>query len=382
MDFKNRIKKTITAYKGLSTLGLSHIISSGMNAVLWFIVAAISGPEGYGEIGFYIAIALISSVVATPGISNTLLVYSNKDEKINSSLFGFAMVLIIISSIIIIFIVNNFSTSLFFLGYSIFGLVTTDIISKKLFAQFLKITVIQRIFSIILAISLYHMIGIEGVIFGLAFSYLVFIPKFIVILKKHPIDLNILKKYKIFMLNNYGFDINSILTSQLDKILIFPLYGSLILGNYYLAFQVLTISSVLPGTVYQYLLTSETKEKSFKNLKLVTIIFPIILSIIVIILSPIIFPIFFPDYLQVVGLIQIMILAMIPQTINLMYIAKFMTTGNSRIALNGSILFIISQVLGIIILGEILDTLGLAIALILGNVVQFIYYSIKFKLSI
>ena len=78
MDFKNRIKTTITAYKGLSTLGLSHIISSGMNAVLWFIVAAISGPEGYGEIGFYIAIALISSVVATPGISNTLLVYGNK----------------------------------------------------------------------------------------------------------------------------------------------------------------------------------------------------------------------------------------------------------------------------------------------------------------
>ena len=382
MDFKNRIKKTITAYKGLSTLGLSHIISSGMNAVLWFIVAAISGPEGYGEIGFYIAIALISSVVATPGISNTLLVYSNKDEKINSSLFGFAIVLIIISSIIIIFIVNNFSTSLFLLGYSVFGLVTTEIIGKKLFSQFLKITIIQRILSMILAISLYYLIGIEGVIFGLAFSYLVFIPKFIDVLKRNPIDLNVLKKYKIFMLNNYGFDINTILTAQLDKILIFPLFGTIILGNYYLAIQVLTISIILPGTIYQYLLTHETKTKTFKNLKLVTIIFPIIISIIVIILSPIIFPIFFPEYLEVVGLIQIMILAIIPQTANLMYISKFLTSERSRIVLNGSIIYIITQIAGIIILGEIFDTLGLAIALILGNVMQFIYYSIKLKLSI
>jgi len=382
MDFKNKIKETITAYKGLSTLGLTHIIANGMNTVLWLIIAAISGPESYGELGFYIAIALISSVVAMPGITNTLLVYGDKDKKIDSTLFSFGIILIIISSIIIIFIVNNFSTSLFLLGYSIFGLVTTEIIGKKLFSQFLKITIIQRILSIILAISLYYLIGLEGVIFGLAFSYLVFIPKFIDVLKRNPVDLNILKKYKIFMLNNYGFDINSILTTQLDKILIFPLFGTIILGNYYLAIQVMAISIILPGTIYQYLLTHETKTKTFKNLKLATIIFPIITSIIVIILSPIIFPIFFPEYVDVVGLIQIMILAIIPQTINLMYISKFMTTERSRIVLNGSILFIISQVIGIIILGEIFDTLGLAIALILGNVVQFIYYSIKLKLSI
>ena len=382
MDFKNKIKETITAYKGLSTLGLTHIIANGMNTVLWLIIAAISGPESYGELGFYIAIALISSVVAMPGITNTLLVYGDKDKKIGSTLFSFGIILIIISSIIIIFIVNNFSTSLFFLGYSIFGLVTTEIIGKKLFSQFFKITIIQRILSIILAISLYYLIGIEGVIFGLAFSYLIFIPKFIDVLKRNPVDLNILKKYKIFMLNNYGFDINSILTTQLDKILIFPLFGTIILGNYYLAIQVMAISTILPGTIYQYLLTHETKTKTFKNLKLATILFPIITSIIVIILSPIIFPIFFPEYVEVVGLIQIMILATIPQTINLMYITKFLTSERSRIALNGSILFIITQITGIIILGEIFDTLGLAIALILGNVVQFIYYSIKFKLSI
>lgn len=381
MNFKDRIKETFGSHRGLTTLGFANIISTGMNALLWFIIAGILEVESYGQIGFFIAIVLITSVIATPGISNTILVYGNKDKKINSPLFAIAIILIITSSIVLLFIVNNFSTSIFLLGYSVFGLVTTELISKKLFVKFFRITVIQRVLSIVSTVSMYYILGIEGIFFGLALSYLVFIPNFIIILKRDSIDFNILKKYKNFMLNNYGFDINTILTAQLDKILIFPLYGAIILGNYYLAIQVLTLAIIIPGSVYQYLLPQETKEKSFKNLKLLTITFSIIIAIIVILLSPVIFPVFFPGYQQTVELVQVMILAIIPQTINLMYITKFLTDGKSRIVLTGSILFIISQILGIVFLGEMLGVFGLALSLILGNVIQLIYYSIGSKYS-
>lgn len=376
MTFSDKIKNLVLSYKGLSTLGISNVLSSIIAVVFWFLVAFIVETEDYGRISFFISIALIVSAFATPGISNTLMVYGSKDIKIRAPLFLFAIILVTIASIIVFFIINDFATSLFLFGYATFSLTISELLGRKLFGQILKISVIQKILSIATSVSLYYVIGLDGIILGLALSYLIYIPKFVVILKQFSFNFSVLKKYKGFMQDNFGFDLSRILTTQVDKLIIFPLFGFLTLGNYFLAIQVLAIGIIIPGTVYQYLLPQESKVKSFKNLKIATIIFAGIIAILTIVLAPVLLPILFPNFVDVVEMIQIMILAIFPQTINLMYITKFLTKGKSRVVLIGSALFIIVQISTIVVLGNMIGIYGIALALLFGHVVEFFYLMI------
>ena len=377
MTFWDKIKNLILSYKGLSTLGISNVLSSIILVVFWFLVAFIVEAEDYGKISYYLAIATIASAIATPGISNTLMVYGSKDTKIRSPLFLIGIILVTIASIILFFIIDDFATSLFLLGYATFSLTISELMGRKLFDQILKISVIQKILSIATSVSLYYLIGLDGIILGLAISYLIYIPKFVTILKQSSINFTVLKKYKGFMQDNFGFDLSRILATQMDKLIIFPLFGFITLGNYYFAIQVLAIGLILPGTVYQYLLPQESKVKSFKNLKIATIIFAVIIAIITIVLAPVVLPILFPHFVDVTVMIQIMIFAIIPQTVNLMYITKFLTKGKSRVVLIGSALFITVQISTIVILGSMIGIYGIALALLFGHVVEFIYLMIN-----
>ena len=93
-------------------------------------------------------------------------------------------------------------------------------------------------------------------------------------------------------------------------------------------------------------------------------------------MAPVLLPILFPNFVDVVEMVQIMILAIFPQTVNLMYITKFLTKGKSRVVLIGSALFIIVQISTIVVLGNMIGIYGIALALLFGHVVEFFYLMI------
>lgn len=373
MTFRDKIKNIIIANKNLSLFGVSNIISSIVLALFWFLIAAIVDTSDYGRISYFIAIASIVTTLATPGVANTLLVHSSKNPKIKSPLFLISIILILISSTILFFILNNFATSLYLLGYATFTVITSELLSRQLFGKLFKIVLIQRILSIGISLSLFYVLGLDGIILGLAISYLIFLPKFIIILKHNPFSVSPLKNYKGFIFTNYGYDISRILATQLDKLIIFPLFGFLTLGNYYFATQFLAVGIIIPGTVYQYLLPQESKEKPFKTLKIATIITSVLISLSIIVLAPLVLPVMFSHFKDAIVMIQIMILSLIPQTINLMYITKFLTKGSSKIVLVGSIIFILVQIIGIVILGTLMGISGIAVALLLSHIAESIY---------
>jgi O-antigen/teichoic acid export membrane protein len=373
MVFWDKIKNNILTHKGLSTLAIANVLSSIILAIFWFLVAALVQTDNYGQISYYIAIALIITIIATPGVTNTLMVYGSKDVKIKPSLFLMSIFLLMVSSTILFFVLHSFATSLYLLGYATFGLITSELLGRKLFHEFTKITIIQRIVSIAISISLYYVVGLDGIILGLAVSYLIYMPKFVSILRQGVLDFSVLKTYKGFMVNNYGYDLSRILATQLDKLIIFPLFGFVTLGNYYLAGQFLAIGIIIPGTVYQYLLPQESKEKSFKNLKMATIIVAVFTTVLTIVLAPLLLPIMFPHFVDAVKMVQIMILSLIPQTINLMYITTFLTKGKSKIVLIGSGIFVIVQIGSIVILGNMVGIYGIALALLLGHSTEFVF---------
>ena len=82
---------------------------------------------------------------------------------------------------------------------------------------------------------------------------------------------------------------------------------------------------------------------------------------------------------KAVSIVQIISLAVIPGTINYMYISKFLGNLKNKIILFSSIIFLISIILGMIILGQLYDVQGIAAAFVLANTVEAIFLLIADK---
>ena len=77
-------------------------------------------PEEYGEIHYFLGIAGIGQIFSLIATSNTMTVYSAKNDKIQSTLFVISLVIGLVSSIIIFLVYQKLDVSLLVFGYIIF----------------------------------------------------------------------------------------------------------------------------------------------------------------------------------------------------------------------------------------------------------------------
>ena len=95
--------------------------------------------------------------------------------------------------------------------------------------------------------------------------------------------------------------------------------------------------------------------------------------------SPEIIKIMFPEFLEAVSIVQIISLGVIPGTINYMYISKFLGSLQNKIILISSSIFLVSIILGMLILGEFYGVHGIAAAFILASTMESIFLIIVNK---
>jgi O-antigen/teichoic acid export membrane protein len=322
-----------------------------------------------------LAIAIIVSKLSLLGSSNSLMVYSAKGVKIQPAIFVSTISSSIIASLVVYFLfLNNLGVSIYILGFVFFTLVTYDVLGKKDYRQYAKYIISQKIMLVIFSISLFYIIGFEGVLLGIGIS---FFPYLIIIIKeirKSKIDFKLMKKRKGFIFNNYILDVIGAFNGSLDKLIILPLFGYALLGNYQLAQQFFLILIIFPAMVFQYILPHDSSGNSNKKLKKAIIVFSIISAILGIILAPVLIPIFFIGFNESIYLIQIISLAIIPSTITMTYTSKFLGKGKSKIVLSGSIIFLSIQIPLIFILGDILGINGVAVSLVIATASQAVYF--------
>lgn len=369
----NKIKNLLKGLKDLSTISLANVIAAVISGIFWFYVAALLGTQDFGKVSYLIAIATIGFVVSYLGSGSTVLVYTAKENKIQSSIYLIAIISGVVTSIIVFFIFYNFGVSLFVIGSVIFGLVTSELLAKKLYKDYSKYVITQRILLVGLAILFYYLIGTNGVILGFALSYF---PYFLRIYKGmigSKIDTTIIKSRSSFIVNVYVLDLSRVLSASVDKLFIFPLYGSSLLGNYSLGIQFLIMLTIMPSTVYQYLLPSYAIGNSNNKIRNMTILISVVLATSGIILAPLIISVLFPRFDIAIEMIQIMSLAIIPITISYMYEAKFIGIEKSRVVLIGACIYLAVQISGIFILGKFFGINGAATALVLGAVAKVLY---------
>lgn len=350
----------------MGTVGFGNITASLISGIFWFYFASLLGAEQYGEVSYFIAIAGIASTISFLGLGNVVIVYTAKGEKIQPPIFVVGIVSSIISVIAVFLIFSQIGVSLYVFGYVIFSLATAEILGKKQYKNYSIYLITQKILMVAFALFFYYIIGLEGVILGIGLSFFPYITRIYKSFRRDKINFSLVRSRVGFIINSYTLDLSRTFSGYTDKLIVAPLFGFAILGNYQLGIQILSILSILPGIVYQYILPRDSSGESNKKLKKITITVSVILAILGFILAPIILPILFPKFTEAVEVIQIVSISVIPSTINLIYISKFLGNELSKIVLIGSGIFLAVQIISIFLLGTILGVNGIAVALVLG----------------
>ena len=374
MKILGKIKILYQNFKGLSVMGGATLITNGLGALFWFYMASAMGADAYGQVSYFIAIAIIGSRISLLGLGNTMMVYTAKGVKIQPPIYLIAILGSIITSLILFFVfLYDPGISLYVIGFVVFTLITSDLLGRKQYKTYAKYLISQKIILIILSVSLYNIIGLTGVILGIAISFLPY--SFVIYneFKKSKIDFSLIRSRGKFITNNYVNDLTHTFNGQVDKLIVAPMLGFALLGNYQLAIQFFMILTILPTTVFHYILPHDASGNANLGLKKWIIIISVLFAILGIIIFPIISTVFFPEYEESIPVIQIISIAIIPFTITIIYNSKFLGMGNSKIVLVGSLIFLGVLIPLIIILGDIFVLEGVGLAMVLGYTCQAIY---------
>ncbi len=355
---------------GVATIGGGHVISTAIAGIFWFLIARVLGAESYGEITYFISMAIIISSISLFGGATTTTVLTAKKIGIQSSIYLLGLVASIIASVIAFLIFQEIGVSIFIIGFVGFTLIVNEVLGNRLYKKYSGILIIQKILMVGLSVLFYFIIGPHGIILGMGLSHIPFLYFVYTKLKTQKVNFLLFRKHLGFTTYNFGLDLSSVLNNQIDKIIIGPLLGFSLLGNYALGLQVILVLGIIPGIVYQYTLPNDAAGIQNKLLKKLTIISSVIITLTVITLSPFVLPIFFPEYSEVVTLVQLLSILLIPSAITLMYSSKFLGEKNSKYVLSSRLSQLGIFITGIIVLGNYFGILGVASAYVISVIFQ------------
>jgi O-antigen/teichoic acid export membrane protein len=322
-DTWNNLKDNIIGKKGLLSIGFADVIGSGISGLFWLYIASQLNPNVYGEIIYLISIAGLAQLVSLVGSSNALTVYTAKNVKIQSTLFLLSILATAVSAIIITILLNRIDAGLLAVGFVLFSLVNSVMLGKKLFVKYSKLILSQKILTLILGLGLYFVFDVYGIIYGLALSYIPHLIIFVKEFSRTKIDFTLLKPRSGFIINNYVMSLTVGLVGVVDKIIIVPILGLTLLGNYSLALQMFTMMMMFSAVVYKYLLPLDASGKSNKKIRQITFIISIIIAILGVTILPNVIDWLFPKFIDAKDAIQIMSIGIVPGTIAVLYGSNF-----------------------------------------------------------
>jgi len=353
-------KDKLTGKSGLLSIGFADIVGSAISGLFWLYIASQLNPDIYGEIIYFISIAGLAQMVSLLGSSNALTVYTAKNVKIQSTLFLISILAAVISLAIITIFYNRIDAGLLAVGFVLFSLVNSVMLGKKLFVKYAKLILSQKILTLVLGLGLYFVFDVYGIIYGLALSYIPHLIIFVKEFSRTKIDFALLKPRKGFIINNYVMSLTAGLGGTVDKLIIAPVLGLTLLGNYSLAFQMFTIMMMFSAVLYKYLLPLDASGESNKKIRQIALVISIIITILGVTILPDVIDWLFPKYVDAIDAIQIMSLGVVPGTISILYSSKFLGMEKSKFVMITKLVSLGVLIGGFLYFGPIYGIIGLA----------------------
>ncbi len=365
--------KQIKGLRSISQIGAATAGGNAIAAFFWIYMADLMGQEDYGELGYLLSIAAIASTISIVGGQWTMSVYTAKGVRIESSLYFISIITSTVTAIVLYFLFENVGIGVYVIGVVIFNLFVAEILGKKRYKTYSKIFFLQKIILVILAILLYYILGAEGVLLAYGISFLVFTSRIISTLRNHEFNFGLLRQRFKFWMFNYIIQLSNSARAQIDILLMGPLFGFTLVGNYFLGLQVVGLFLILPLIIFKYTLPQDSSGSSTKQIKIIAIVASIGFALLGIFVAPEVILFALPEYADTVELIPLLSLAIIPRTVTTMLMSGFLGKENNMHLLVGNLIAFSIVVLGILYLPEYFDIVGLAIAYVLSVTIQTIY---------
>jgi len=358
----------------ISTIGLTDGVGAAIAALFWFYIALELGPENYGELTFLISIATLVSGIALLGSNHTVLILTGKKVDIHATIYMITMLANVIGAIIIFLLFFNLGISLVVIGYTLFALATSDILGRKLYKSYLKYIITQKILLVVFGIGFYYLIGESGILIGIGLSYSHLVIRIIKSIKNSKINFNLIKEKKKFILNNWAITISGLVHGSIDKLVIGSFIGFGILGNYSLGLQFYSLLNLLPTMIVKYFIGQDISGIPNKKLKKIVVLISIGIAILGSTIGPTIVSYVFPKFTESENIIQIISWTLVPATIQATYyFPKLWAAEKNNIILITTIIAASTQIIGILVLGTTFGTVGIAIAMVLSNIMGLIF---------
>lgn len=362
-------------FKNFSYIGIGRVISITLQAIFYFLFAALLEPESYGQLNVIIALAGTFSIISLFGFHNTLIVFVAKNKSdLSEQLKTLALVSTSIAALVLIFV--DMFAALLSLGLSFFIMSQYNMLGLKQYKKFMSFTILKGFLVLVLPISLYFVLEIPGIILGMAIgNFLSSIPYFRELKIKKFFEL---KKQSKVLIHNFGLDASINLPRMIDKLIIAPIFGFFVVGIYQLNLQILFALEVLPIILHVYLLSEESSGTGHKKLSLLVILISIGFAITAAIVSPFFITEFFPKYIDGIFSLQILVFSIIPLTVSSIFTAKLQAKESTKIGYS-AIVRIGSLIILIVILGTLYELVGLSLAVLLSITLNmvFLYYLYK-----
>ena len=368
--------------KDIGKIGAGDLAGSALGAIFWFYLASQIEPEQYGEIQWIIGIASAISYVALFGSQNTIIVFAAKNLKIQSTLYFISLISsLILSTAVVIFFPSFYQidAGIIVFAYVINTLAIGDLLGRKLYSTYSKYVILQKCLTVTLGISFFHIFGYESIIFALGFSYIFYLKRIIKNFQEMKIDFSLLKPKLGFIINNYFLFLSAGFHGQIDKILVAPILGFVVLGNFSLGMQFIAVMSIFSGMIFKYLLAQDANNVENNRLKFYSVVCSVVISLLGIAFLPTIIEMLFPKYIILTSAIQIMSIHIIPYSIAVIFESKLLGKMQTKYVLTGRLTGLGVMIIGMIVLGSIYDIVGIAISLILSSIILCIIFWIGIK---
>ena len=266
-NFKKRKLGGFDSIKGIGAIGIGDIVGKSIAGVFWIYVASILTPEEFGEISYLMSIAATCSIFAAIGTQNTITTFTAKKIELVKTLSIFSIISSIFGTVVLLLLFERLDIGILSIGFVLNNLVIGNLLGRKKFSTYSILQALQKVLVIILGLIAIHLFSYEGLIFALAFSYSIFIIGTFRILKETEFNWNLLKQKWKFIANNYLIRVLGSLGNQVDKILVMPLLGAAILGNYSLGLQVLVVCNSISTIIFKFILPYDSTNVSTQQVK-------------------------------------------------------------------------------------------------------------------
>ena len=359
--------------KGILSLSVGDYGGAIIVSAFWFLLAFLISPEEYGEIHYFIGIAGLAFSISLLTTQETIVVYTAKNVKLAPTLFLISLIAGGIAAVVITALFSRVDSSFLLLGFIVNDLAIGYIVGKKLFTKYPKYFLLQKSLTFVLGISFFYLFGVEGIIFAIALSYGHFLFIIAKVFRTSSIDFSLLKKHRGFIGNNYFMNVSGAVRSHIDKIIIVPLIGFEILGNYALALQIYAVLMIFSNIIYRYALPHDASGTSTRKIKLIGLSYAVGVSMLGFTILPMIVPQIFEKFSDVGPAIQIISLAIIPTTIGLFYTSQILGREKSSVILASRILGSISIIAMLVVLAPLYGMVGAASAFVLSALVGCVF---------